>query len=58
MNYVNKRYVKVYEEEILKEQLKGLTENDSLLEIVQEYEERKSKEAKLVKDADLPTYLH
>ncbi len=48
--WVHKRYVIVKDEEIIKEQLGFEPELESLM---QEYEERETKEAKLVKDADL-----
>jgi putative hydrolase of HD superfamily len=51
-NYIHKKYVKIFEEEILKEQLGNLPFND-LLKFGQEFEERKSKEAIIAKDADL-----
>ncbi|MEW5805388.1 MAG: HD domain-containing protein, partial [Patescibacteria group bacterium] len=52
-NWVNKKYVKVYEEEIREEQLNGLIGAEELKKISQEYQERKTKEAKIAKDADL-----
>lgn len=51
-NYIHKKYVKIFEEEISKDQLGKLPFND-LLEIDQEFEERKSKESIIAKDADL-----
>jgi putative hydrolase of HD superfamily len=51
-NWVHKRYVKVFEEEIAKEQLDALPYPD-FKELVDEYNGRKTKEAVLVKDADL-----
>lgn len=51
-NYIHKKYVKIFEEEISKDQLGELPFND-LLEIDQEFEERKSKESIIAKDADL-----
>lgn len=51
-NWVHKRYVKVYNEEINKDQLGTLPFND-LFEFITEYEERESIEAKLTKDADI-----
>lgn len=51
-NWVHKRYVKIYEEEITKDQL-GSLPFDDLYKIVQEYEERESLESKLAKDADI-----
>jgi len=51
-NWVHKRYVKVYDEEITKDQL-GTLPFSELLEFVQEYEERENLESKLAKDADI-----
>ena len=52
-NWVNKLYVKVFEEEIVKDQLSDLPKGKFLKEIYDEYEKRESLEAKLAKDADL-----
>ncbi len=51
-NYVHKKYVKIFEEEISKEQLGDLPFSD-LFEINKEYNERESKESIVAKDADL-----
>lgn len=51
-NWVHKRYTKVYEDEIIKEQMKQLPFND-FKEIADEFQERESKEAIIAKDADL-----
>jgi putative hydrolases of HD superfamily len=51
-NWVHKRYVYIHEEEIEKEQLGTLPYGD-LKKLIDEYEERKSKEAIIAKDADL-----
>ncbi|EKD22897.1 MAG: hypothetical protein ACD_83C00203G0002 [uncultured bacterium] len=51
-NYVHKKYIKVFEDEISKDQLGDLPFSD-LLTIDQEYEARQSKEAVVAKDADL-----
>lgn len=51
-NWVHKRYIKVYDDEIAKDQLGSLPFGD-LFEIAQEYEERESLESKLAKDADI-----
>ncbi len=51
-NWVHKRYVKIFEEEITKDQL-GTLPFDDLLHIAQEYEQRESLESKLAKDADI-----
>jgi putative hydrolase of HD superfamily len=52
-NWVNKKYLKVFEEEIRKEQLEKLPNSKELLEISKEYQERKTLEAKIARDADL-----
>lgn len=52
-NWVHKKYVKVFEEEIREGQLKPLPGAKELLEFSKEYQERKTLEAKVVKDADL-----
>ena len=52
-NWVNKRYVKVFEEEIREGQLKNLPNSKELLKLSKEYKERKTLEAKIAKDADL-----
>lgn len=52
-NWVNKKYVKVFEEEIFSDQLKDLPDGEEILKIVKEYEKRESKEAMISKDADL-----
>ena len=51
-NWIHKKYVKVFDEEIVKDQLGTLPYPD-FKEIADEYEERKTKEAVLAKDADL-----
>lgn len=51
-NYVQKRYVKIYKDEIRKEQFGTLPFPD-FEKFADEYEERESLEAKIVKDADL-----
>jgi putative hydrolase of HD superfamily len=51
-NWVHKRYVKVFNEEIVKGQLGGLPFGD-LERLAREYDARKSKEAIIAKDADL-----
>jgi putative hydrolase of HD superfamily len=52
-HWVSKRYVKVYEDEIRKEQLKDLLHSEELIKLSREYQERKTLEAKIAKDADL-----
>ena len=51
-NWVHKKYLKVFDDEIRKEQL-GTLPFDDLEKISEEYDERKSKEAVIAKDADL-----
>lgn len=51
-NWVHKRYVKVFDDEIAKDQL-GTLPFDDLLHIANEYEERQSTESLLAKDADI-----
>jgi len=51
-NYVHKKYVKIFEDEISKDQLSELPFDD-LYKIDQEYEARESKESIIAKDADL-----
>lgn len=52
-NWVHKKYVKVFEDEISKNQVKNLIGEDELEEVIKEYDIRESKEAKIAKDADL-----
>ncbi len=52
-NWVHKKYIKVFENEIRQEQLGSLPNNKELLELSKEYDERKTLEAKIAKDADL-----
>lgn len=51
-NWINKRYNKTFDGEVIEEQLGSLPYND-LKEFAVEYEERESKEAVVAKDADL-----
>lgn len=51
-NWIHKKYVKVFEEEIKTEQL-GVLPFDDLKAIADEYDKRESKEAIVAKDADL-----
>jgi len=51
-NWVHKRYVKVFDEEIRKDQLETLPFGD-LFEITSEYEKRETLEAQLAKEADI-----
>lgn len=52
-NWIHKKYVKVFENEIINDQYKNLANGKELLEIVKEYHERKTLESKLAKAADL-----
>ncbi len=52
-NWIHKKYVKVFEDEILKDQVDSIPGSDELIAITSEYGERKSLESKLAKDADL-----
>lgn len=52
-NWVHKRYIKVFEEEIREEQLKRIPKSQELMALSNEYNERKSLEAKVAKDADV-----
>lgn len=51
-NWIHKRYVKIFEEEILEEQLGNLPFPE-MKDIADEYEKRESKEAITAKDADM-----
>lgn len=52
-NWVNKKYLKVYEEEIMKDQFNFLPDKKDFENIAKEYADRKSLEARVTKDADL-----
>lgn len=52
-NWVHRRYIKVYEEEIRAGQLKNVLHSEELLKLSKEYQERKTLEAKVAKDADV-----
>ena len=52
-NWVHKKYIKTFEDEIRKEQLGGIDNIEEMKELSKEYDERKTIEAKIVKDADL-----
>jgi putative hydrolase of HD superfamily len=51
-NWVHKRYIKIFDEEVLKEQL-GTLPHPEIYDIAAEYHERKSKESKVAKQADI-----
>lgn len=52
-NWVNKKYIKAFEDEAIKDQIKNLPFKEDLSSVVDEYSERKSKESWVAKDADL-----
>jgi putative hydrolase of HD superfamily len=52
-NWVHKKYVKVFEDEIRYDQLKDLPNSQELIKLSKEYQERKTLESKIAKDADL-----
>jgi len=52
-NWVHKRYVKVFEDEITSDQMKNLNSGAETIKIINEYKERQSKEAIIAKDADI-----
>lgn len=57
-NWIHKKYVKVFEDEILNDQLDQITEDNSLKGTMLEYMERESVESRIAKDADkLDQYL-
>lgn len=51
-NWVHKRYIKIFDEEVIREQL-GTLPHPEVYEIAKEYHERKSKESIVAKHADL-----
>ena len=51
-NWVHKKYVKVFEEEIIKDQLSEVMPDSNLYENMIEYAKRESIESKISKDAD------
>lgn len=52
-HWVSKKYVKIYSDEIKKDQFDGLPYGDELVKILEEYEKRQTLESKIAKDADL-----
>ena len=52
-NWVHKRYVKVFEDEIIAEQLQDIPGDKELQTIFKEYDERETLESKVAKDADI-----
>lgn len=51
-NWIHKKYIKIYEDEVLSDQLDNLPFPD-LKELMEEYEKRESKEAIVAKQADI-----
>lgn len=52
-NWVHKKYLKVFEEEIIESQFSFLPKNSEVTKIAKEYCDRQTLEAKVAKDADL-----
>ena len=52
-NWVHKKYVKVFEDEIRQGQFKDLPGSKEMLKLAKEYKERKTLEAQIAKDSDL-----
>jgi putative hydrolase of HD superfamily len=52
-NWVHKKYVKIFEEEILEDQFGLLPQAEELHSFTKEYRKRESRESKIAKDADL-----
>ncbi len=52
-NWVHKRYIKSFENEVRKEQFEDIDNIGEIKELSKEYDERKTIEAKIAKDADL-----
>jgi len=52
-NWVHKKYVKVFDQEIRRDQFRGLPGFRELTKLGREYEKRETLEAKIAKDADL-----
>src|SRR5258706_681831 len=52
-NWINKKFVKTFEDEAIQSQMANLNDSEELFVISHEYTERKTKEAKLAKDADM-----
>ena len=51
-NWIHKKYVKIFEQEIIDEQL-GVLPHSDMKQLVEEYNKRESREAILAKEADL-----
>ena len=52
-NWVHKKYLKNFNEELFNDQIKPLPNNTDLVTALEEYEKRESKESIVAKDADL-----
>lgn len=52
-NFLNKQYLNIDEENARADQMEGLPIAEEILKILEEYKERKSREAVVAKDADL-----
>lgn len=52
-NFINKQYLDMHKEEARQDQMVGLPFAEEVLDLLQEYEQRKSREAIIAKDADL-----
>lgn len=53
LNYINKLYVKTDERQAREDQMDGLLIKEEVMDILDEYEERKSQESIVAKDADI-----
>ena len=51
-NWLHKKYIKSFEDEVRKDQLAGFDKIDELKELSREYDLRETLEAKITKDAD------
>lgn len=51
-NFVNKQYLKISEKEVRKDQMVGLPFGKEIINLLDEYEERKTIESVVAKDAD------
>ncbi|MCK4781316.1 HD domain-containing protein [Candidatus Parcubacteria bacterium] len=52
-NFVNKFYAKLDEEQALKDQLENIPNSSGIISLFKEYEQRKTKESLIAKDADI-----
>ena len=52
-NWVHKKYIKTFEDEIRNEQFSNLLNTEELQQLSKEYDERETLEAKITKDADI-----